>query len=287
VDSRPLGFIFHTAFCGSTLLARALHLPPYSFVLKEPSALLGLASRAAEVPVGIDARVLRIGSELARPRENSARIVRNQVNTIAARLLAAFPDTRAVFIYSSFEDFLVSCAKKRPRADQQIMWMAQHLVRGTTVAARLGVDWRAPMPFVEACALTWLCQMEIIAELLRAPLRARVQTIEFRRFLAHAAPVACAAGAFLQIGAPASTLSENASRAVLADAKAGVPFNASAQQRADSNARSQQAELITRALAWVETDLAPHWPVPDWNPLEVGADRSVGADLSLPVRSSS
>jgi hypothetical protein len=40
----PLHFVFHTAFCCSTLLARALDVPGSSMGLKEPSVLVDFAS---------------------------------------------------------------------------------------------------------------------------------------------------------------------------------------------------------------------------------------------------
>lgn len=41
----PIHFIFHTSFCGSTLLARALTVPGVAEALKEPDVLINLANR--------------------------------------------------------------------------------------------------------------------------------------------------------------------------------------------------------------------------------------------------
>ena len=44
LSTPPLHFIFHTAFCGSTLLTRALDAPGVSMGLKEPSVLVDIAA---------------------------------------------------------------------------------------------------------------------------------------------------------------------------------------------------------------------------------------------------
>jgi hypothetical protein len=45
VEQAPMHFIFHTAFCGSTLLAKALTIPSVAEALREPDVLVNLANR--------------------------------------------------------------------------------------------------------------------------------------------------------------------------------------------------------------------------------------------------
>src|SRR5690349_12255151 len=47
-DVAPPAFVFHTAFCCSTLLARALDAPPRVVALKEPLALMSLSQASLD-----------------------------------------------------------------------------------------------------------------------------------------------------------------------------------------------------------------------------------------------
>lgn len=64
----PPVFIFHTGFCGSTLLSRILQDPPRIMSLREPQALLDLAHAAHHDANGAVAHALAVVLDLlARP----------------------------------------------------------------------------------------------------------------------------------------------------------------------------------------------------------------------------
>ena len=47
VAARAPAWLFHTSFCGSTLLARVLHAPPHGVCLREPMVLRRLGDARA------------------------------------------------------------------------------------------------------------------------------------------------------------------------------------------------------------------------------------------------
>lgn len=115
-DAR-LSFIFHSAFCGSTLLTRALSRPYMAMGLSEPvllNDLVGFRRRGAE-PRAL-ARLADLSTRLlARPfGPDEAIIVKpsNVVNPLAELLLALRPVANAVFLYAPLETFLVSVVRK-------------------------------------------------------------------------------------------------------------------------------------------------------------------------------
>lgn len=278
-------YIFHTAFCGSTLFARALHSPPSTFSLKEPSALLALAILKHERPTLFKSRLALVNALLARPRPTASMAVikpTNQVNTIALDILKTCTG-RALFMYSSFEEFLISSLKKRPQADTLIRWMAQHLLRDSRLAKVLGVDWRNQFSFPEACALTWLAQMQIISEILSSEYRDRVRTMDFRALLDNPSKHVATASEWLGLSLSESQIENGTQRALRNDSKSNQTFDAENHNVLTMTVKNSNAEFIEAVLSWVEDKLATAVAAPAWQPLVATSTYSFSG-TSLPIR---
>jgi len=112
-------WIFHTAFCCSTLMARALDVPGKSFSYKEPGILMELANakRMAAQTGLTDAQLAQMtglvfGLLSRRFGPDEAIIIKptNPANPLAADALAR--GHKAVFMVSELKDFLISVLKK-------------------------------------------------------------------------------------------------------------------------------------------------------------------------------
>lgn len=107
-------YIFHSAFCCSTLLARALDAPGIAMALKEPQILneLAEAARAGSLsPPTLDL----VAGLLARPfAPGEALVIKpsNVVNRLAGALLEREQGSRAIFLYAPLPGFLGSVAAK-------------------------------------------------------------------------------------------------------------------------------------------------------------------------------
>lgn len=108
---RKCDFIFHTAFCGSTLLARLIDRPSKVLSLKEPYAVLGLAglhrAKRADFNTWLDLGL----NLLSRPFVSRERIVikpSNGANTLAPLLLDHFHTGKILLLYGSLEEFLLA-----------------------------------------------------------------------------------------------------------------------------------------------------------------------------------
>lgn len=110
----PVNYIFHTAFCGSTLLSRALHNPPHVVSLKEPHVLFRLSE--ASLRLGdeyLAPHVNNVMAELSQPWTSDGQVVikpTNSCNIIISNLVMS--DDKVLFLYSTLESFLISCLKK-------------------------------------------------------------------------------------------------------------------------------------------------------------------------------
>lgn len=115
-QSRPkLNFIWHTAFCCSTLIARCLDRAGENLALKEPQILILLAEakRAgsfAQRSGACDA-AFKLLARRHRPQESVLIKPTNAVNNLIPEAARA-TDGRMLFLYSDCKSFLISIAKK-------------------------------------------------------------------------------------------------------------------------------------------------------------------------------
>jgi hypothetical protein len=116
-DEAPIHFIFHSAYCASTMLVRALDVPGSAMGLSEPVILndmVGWRSRGANVQV--QARVMDDAlGQLSRPwAPGEAVIVKpsNVFNGLALGALGLRPNAKALLLHAPLEAFLLSIARK-------------------------------------------------------------------------------------------------------------------------------------------------------------------------------
>lgn len=114
----PLHFIFHTGFCCSTLLARALDIPGISMGLKEPAIVSFMARlwatlgrRTAAGALALDA-VLALLARPLLPGETQVVKASNDCNHIIADVLRARPEARALLLYSDLDAFLRAIVRR-------------------------------------------------------------------------------------------------------------------------------------------------------------------------------
>lgn len=100
--SGPDRYIFHVAFCGSTLLARMLEHEGVAFVLKEPNVLVDLANWRRAGKDGRFDPTLQLALGLLRRRwaKGEAIVVKpsNWINNLLPDIVAGSPDLKPVFV---------------------------------------------------------------------------------------------------------------------------------------------------------------------------------------------
>lgn len=198
----PPGWVFHSAYCCSTLLAAALALLPRMLVLKEPVTLLQLALGEVE-----PARTPLVQALLSRRDHPDDRVVvkaSSNCSVTGADLLRQMPQARAVFLHSGLEDFLLAVVKDPARAAR----MRATLAEGRPPAA-LGMWWPAgePAPAADGlddarlAAFVWIGRLRALARMRAVAGPERVAAIDGTALAADpAAPLKTAADA-LGLGA--------------------------------------------------------------------------------------
>lgn len=264
--------LFHTAFCGSTLLARTLQSPPDVMSLREPYALMPLAYAApSQDPAAIDGPLEVVLQLLSRPWTPNGRVLikpTNQVNNLIHSILR-LTRGNAILLYSSLSEFIVSCCKKLPEAESHARWTAQHLLRGSDLLQALDVPWDHPFHFVESCVLAWHAQIEIYSAALANDSDDRLRSLDFARLLDDPSRVVPACAQWLDLGGEPSFWQARAAVEFSRNAKhTERPFDP--QKRAEERAAlmRRHAALLEAALAWSKEVVAPLARMPSaWKPL--------------------
>jgi hypothetical protein len=185
--------IFHSAYCCSTLLARAFDVPGVSFGLKEPQILndvVGFQRRrgdARQVAAAMDVALLLLARPLARGEVNVIK-PSNLMNPLIPLVTALRPEMRGLMLYAPLPDFLGSIARKEidGRAwARELMWSLIQLGQ----ARRFGFSEEDlyRQTDLQVAALGWLAQHALFAEL--AQQQSRWRTLDSETLVAR--PVEC------------------------------------------------------------------------------------------------
>ncbi|HVQ24030.1 MAG TPA: hypothetical protein VMV01_02585, partial [Planctomycetota bacterium] len=270
------GFLFHAAFCGSTVLARALHDPPRAVALKEPRALMLLSHATLGLEPGamgaIRSTVAAGVRLLARPWSEGGRVLikpTNAVNRIMPLLLGAAPEGRALLLHGDLEAFLYSCCRKLPEAETRLRWMAQHLLAGTALAERLDIPPGFQPNFIEACVLTWAATIEQYADALARDETDRLRSLAREALDADPVRAVGACAEWLGLDAAPDGLRARVAGVFGRDAKhADRDYDAAARGRQQREMESAHGGVVRDALRWSERIVLPALArSPGWKPL--------------------
>ncbi|HEX8379502.1 MAG TPA: hypothetical protein VF619_03000 [Allosphingosinicella sp.] len=249
-------FIFHSAFCCSTLLGRALGADGGATVLQEPRALTDL-SAALPGPEGHEEAKPAIDCVLAllqRPhRPGEAVIVKpsNFANPLIEDLLDLRPTSRALLMYAKLPDFLLAIVRRGSANREWARRMATLFRRHPQIETAEGRDLLL-LTDLQAAAWVWLHHQAQFARLVREQPAGRVATLEMGAFLADPAGTLIGAAALFGIGMDEARAAEIA---------AGRAFrhHSKRPERAFDPAVLKREEAAAKFAYGAEIDLAVQW----------------------------
>jgi hypothetical protein len=252
-------WLFHTSFCCSTLLARALHANPWVEVLKEPFALRRLAD-AMHAGHDTGAALSTVVALLARPwHENSRTVIKptHAALNLAPALLDATPGSRAVVLYSGLSDFLVSNLKKPPQTQEKVGRLAARLAHDAGFDAELLRAAEAAADWPGLVAVQWTAAIALAQRALRhAP--SRVIALSDRELLADIPGRVAAVAEWLALPAPPEHIAARAAQAAGRHAKeTDATYDAAQRAREAEQVRQHFAVPIEQAMAWARAQCAP------------------------------
>jgi hypothetical protein len=167
-----VGFIFHVAFCCSTLLARYLELLPGTFVLKEPFIPTQLAelNRVPWPPGrGLDSTeatrlCVHLMARTFDPHDRVIAKLADQCNAVAGALMASSSARRAVFLGLELRSFLLAGLK----TDQRRAWVRRRaeLAAQDVAPSSLADTDPKSLDDAQACAYLWLTHGVLLQKLI-------------------------------------------------------------------------------------------------------------------------
>ena len=254
-----LGWLFHTSFCCSTLLARALHLPPVAVALKEPLVLRRLAdARYSGWP--LDGLLGPTVNLLARPWNPGGTVVVKPTHAalnIASDLLAASPKSRGIVLTSSVEDFVVSNLKKTAETRLKIPALVERALRVGGFAARLPETALRPPDLSAAATLQWAAQREICVDVLEHA-GGRLRVLDASALLADVVGVAGRCATWLSLPMAPEVVAVRAGQVSGHNAKAVAHrYDPDRRARDAAGLREANGVEIARALDWFARNVAP------------------------------
>jgi hypothetical protein len=248
----PVHFVFHSAFCCSTLIARAFDRPGVSMALKEPLLLNDMVGWRRRGAAGRDVAEATDGALklLARPFERGEAVVikpSNIVNGLIPLLMALRPEAKALFLHAPLPVFLTSVAKKG--LDGRL-WVRELLAgfRRDGLVQRLGFDDEAlfGQTDLQVAATGWLAQQALFAELL-PKLGGRAASLDSETLLDRPGEAMAALARHFGL-APAS---EAETAAVFGrDSKSGKRFGRAEREAEYAEAGAAHRDEIDKVAAW-------------------------------------
>lgn len=251
-------FIFHSAFCCSTMLARAFDIPGKAMGLKEPLVLhdlVGWAHRGG-TPQQVAAVLDDALALLARPFGAGESIVvkpSNVVNALAPAMLAMRPEARALLLYAPLRDYLNSIVRKDMTGRIWVRDLLVKLLKDRLIDLGFTGEDYLRQTDLQVAAIGWLAQQAHFARLADR-FGERVRTLSSELVTARSPDV---------IGALAMHFGIALDEAAIAAVVAGPAFTRHSKSEAAFGGADRQAEQrqaaeihgdeIEKVALWAET----------------------------------
>ena len=254
--SGELNFIFHSAFCASTLLARAFDYPGVAMGLSEPVILndiVGIRRRGAaprDVGRALDG-AMRL---LSRPFGDGENVVvksSNVLNPLADAMLSLRPHARAILLYAPLPVFLASVARKG-------MWCrlwARELLEGYLTDQIVDLGMTAQDHFrqtdLQVAAVGWLAQHALFAKLASKFGPERVRTLDSETLIARPVEVLGTLASLFRIEAsPEQIVAMRSGPAFTRHSKSGDTFSSDQRREEQRAATDTFADEIDKVVLW-------------------------------------
>jgi hypothetical protein len=252
--SGPLQFIFHTAFCRSTLMARALEIPGEVVSLKEPDVLINLANRFIQADDrGNRERLNLVLKLLSRPSDDGKAVVvkpTNFANRLALPILEARPDSRAVLLYGDVETLLRSITK---RGMWGRIWGRQlfaNLSKWTPLDFGYDAEQTFALTDLQALGLAWLMQIRHFTAVAQA-MGDQVMIVDSAEFAEKPEDTLHEVAQFFGLNIARRTIAETVAGPIFARHSkfADRNFDEAAAQGAHGTPQDEEIEMVVK---WVE-----------------------------------
>jgi hypothetical protein len=253
----PVHFVFHSAFCCSTLIARAFDRKGLAMGLKEPAILNDLVGWRRRGASGRDVAEVTDSALtlLARPFEPGEAVVikpSNIVNGLIRMMIALRPDARALLLYAPLPVFLTSVAKKG--LDGRL-WVRELFLgfRKDGLVQRLGFDDEQlfGQTDLQIAAAGWLAQQALFADLVQQ-LGPRVRTLDSETLLGRPGKSIAALARLYGLDVHESEVGEIVATSFARNSKSGAAFGRAEREAEYADAATVHRDELEKVARWAE-----------------------------------
>ena len=261
-----LRLIFHTAFCGSTLLAKAMDRRGLVTALQEPIILNDLALRPIDRDPGLHRQLLGLTLRLlARPfGDDQAVVVKaaNVANRILVPTLDAAPQSRAVLLYSSLTDFLLSVAKRGTEGRVWARQLFEGLAGWTDLDLARDPDILTVRTDLEIAALAWFLQVRHFDRVAQAQGTERARLVDAADFYARPVATLTEAADFFGLGLATAAIEEIVNGPVFASHSKtlGARYSNADRTRDMAAVAAAHGGEVEAAAEWLRSFAGADWP---------------------------
>jgi hypothetical protein len=254
----PLHFVFHSAFCCSTLVARAFDLPGRSMGLKEPVILndiIGWRRRGGQGPDMAEVLddALRL---LARPFGAGESVIvkpSNAIGALIAPILTLRPQSHALLLHAPLRTYLGSIARKGLDGRLWVRTLLLGLLDDRLVDLGFSPRDHLGQTDLQVAAIGWLAQQILFQRLVAQFGAGRVRTLDSATLMADPAIAMAALGA--HFGVPLSQTELDgivAGPAFTSHSKHGTAFGAAERAQEEEAGIARHADEIEKVIVWTQ-----------------------------------
>lgn len=254
-----LHFLFHSAFCCSTLLARAFDRPGWGMGLKEPvilNDLIGWRRRGGQGPDMAEVLddVLTLLARPFGPGEIVCVKPSTAVNALAPAMLTLRDDSCAVLLHAPLRTYLGSIARKGLDGRLWVRTLLTGMLDDKLVQLGFGPRDYLGQTDLQVAAVGWLANQQLFARLVSQFGAARVRSLDSATLMADPTAAlsafAALAGHPLEHGALAEIAAGPAFRT---HSKSGTAFTARDRTIEIADGDRLHADEIDKVARWAET----------------------------------
>jgi hypothetical protein len=253
-SSAPMHFVFHSAYCCSTLLARSLDVPGVATALKEPQLLndmVGWRHRGA-TPAHIRPVLDQALTLLARPFEEGESVIvkpSNVVNALIGGMLSLRPQANALLLYAPLRVFVASIARKG-------MWgrlwvrdlLAKQLADGIVDLGFASGDYLLHTD-LQAAAVGWLAQQALFTRLATA-MPHRVRLLNSEVLVSQPTRSIDAVARLFELPLGEESIATIVENNFARDAKTGAAFEAGRRSQDQADGLALHRDEIEKVVVW-------------------------------------
>jgi hypothetical protein len=259
-DGRPANYIFHSAFCCSTLFSNCLQSVSNSLVLKEPKALGNLADALAHNQKSDRFNrqhwraVLAPGLRLLEKTYPGQRGViikpANSANNLMEDILALRP-SRTLFMYGGLKEFLLSNLKGLDESRYMVPLFLARLYPLTDYAKKSQIADVQSLDHLQQCAVLWHAQLYHFSRLTAE--NDSVRYLAASDFLQEPESVVRRALEYFDLPWDTEQLSQLAESGPLSrHSKSGDSFDSEARENENAAISAQHASELQDTLSWMD-----------------------------------